>query len=83
MCRTADQSPWQVYQVLILYSQTKITEAEFLDEIQTKVLRVFLLSIHSHLYSFVLRFPFLQTHATSYSFYSLVTVHCKGERRKI
>jgi hypothetical protein len=27
-------------------------EAEFLDEIQTKVLRVFLLVIHSHLYSF-------------------------------
>ncbi len=27
-------------------------EAEFLDEIQRKVLRVFLLAIHSHLYSF-------------------------------
>jgi hypothetical protein len=27
-------------------------EAEFLDEIQTKVLRVFLLAIESHLYSF-------------------------------
>jgi hypothetical protein len=27
-------------------------EAEFLDDIQTKVLRVFLLIIHSHLYSF-------------------------------
>ncbi len=40
-------------------------EAEFLDEIQTKVLRVFLLAIHSHLYSFALRFIFLQTHATS------------------
>jgi hypothetical protein len=51
-------------------------EAEFLDEIQTKVLRVFLLVIHSsHLYSFALRFLFLPTHATSYSF-------CKGERRK-
>ncbi len=35
-------------------------EAEFLDEIQTKVLRVFLLAIHSHLYSFALRFLFLQ-----------------------
>jgi hypothetical protein len=42
--------------------------AEFLYEIQTKILRVFLLGIHSHLYSFVLRFLFLQTHATSYSF---------------
>jgi hypothetical protein len=46
------------------------TEAEFLDEIQTKVSRVFLLAIHRHLYSFALRFIFLQTHATSYSFYS-------------
>jgi hypothetical protein len=52
-------------------------EAEFLDEIQTKVLRVFILAIHSHLYSFALRFIFLQTHTTSYSFYSSVTVHCK------
>jgi hypothetical protein len=47
-----------------------------LDEIQTKVFRVFLLAIHSHRYSFALRFLFLQTHATSYSFYSLVTLHC-------
>ncbi len=38
-------------------------EAEFLDEIQTKVCRVFLPAIHSHLYSFALRF---QTQATSY-----------------
>ncbi len=57
-------------------------EAEFLDEIQTKVLIFFLLAIHSHLYSFALRFLFFQTHATSYSFYSSVTVHCKWERRK-
>ncbi len=49
-----------------------ILEAEFLDEIQTKVLRVFLLAIHSHLYSFSLRFLFPQTHATSYSFYSVL-----------
>ncbi len=49
-------------------------------EIQTKVFRVFLLSIHSHLYSFTLRFLFLQTQATSYSFYSalLYTVKEKG-----
>jgi hypothetical protein len=33
-------------------------EAEFLDEIQTKVIRVFLLAIHSHIYSFALRFLF-------------------------
>jgi hypothetical protein len=38
------------------------TEAEFLDEILTEVLRVF------HLYSFALRFIFLQTPATSYRF---------------
>ncbi len=43
-------------------------EAEFLDEIQAKVLGVFLLVIHGHLYSFALRFLFLQTHATSYIF---------------
>ncbi len=36
-------------------------EAEFLDEIQTKV-------IHSHLYSFAFRFLFLQTQTTYSSF---------------
>ncbi len=58
------------------------TVAEFLDEIQTKVIRVFLLAIHSHLYSLALRFIFLQTHATSYVFlqfsYLLYTVKEKG-----
>jgi hypothetical protein len=44
--------------------------------------KVFLLAIHGHLYSFALRFLFLQTHATSSSFWRSVTVHCKGERRK-
>jgi hypothetical protein len=44
-----------------VYNVCHTTEAEFLDEIQTKVLRVFLLAIHSHLYSFALRFPSLQT----------------------
>ena len=45
-----------------------------------KASRLFLLVIHSHLYSFALRFLFLQTHATSYSFYStlLYTVKEKG-----
>jgi hypothetical protein len=41
-------------------------EAEFLDEIDTKVPRVFFLAIHTYLYSFALRFLFLQTHTTSY-----------------
>ena len=41
------------------------SEAELLDEIHTKVLRVFLLAIHSHLYSFALRLLFIHTHATS------------------
>jgi hypothetical protein len=58
------------------------TEAEFLDEIQTKDLRIFLLAIQSHLYSFALRFLFLQTHVTSYSFCSALlyvyTVKEKG-----
>jgi hypothetical protein len=50
--------------------KTKLcSEAEFLEEIQTKVLTVFLLAIQSHLDSFALRFLFLQTHATSFSFY--------------
>jgi hypothetical protein len=57
-------------------------KAEFLDKIQAKIFRVFLVAIHSHLYSFALRFTFLQTHGTFYSFYSSVTVQCKGERRK-
>ncbi len=61
------------------YFSPSCTEAEFLDKIQTKV---FLLAIHSHLYRFALRYLFLQTHATSYSFHSSITVHCKGERRK-
>jgi hypothetical protein len=52
-----------------------------LDEIQTKVLGIFLLVIQSHLDSFVLRFIFLKTHATSYSFYAalLFTVRRKEE----
>jgi hypothetical protein len=61
---------------------TNCPRAKFLDEIQTKVLKVFLLAIHSHLYSFAVRFLFHQTHATSNSFYSSVTVQCKGERRE-
>ncbi len=44
------------------------TEAEFLDEIQS-----FLIAIYSPLYSFAFRVIFLQTPATSYSFYSSVT----------
>jgi hypothetical protein len=51
------------------------TEAEFFDKIQIKVLRDFLLVIHSHLYGFALILLFLQTHTTSYSL-------CKRERRK-
>ncbi len=57
------------------YRLQQASEAVFLDEIQKKILRVFLLVIHSHLYSFALRFLFLQTHATSYSF-------CKREGGK-
>jgi hypothetical protein len=53
-----------------------------LDEIQTKVLRFFLLAILGHLYSFALRFLFLQTLATSYSFYSSVTYMVKEKGGK-
>ncbi len=60
------------------------TEGKFLDEIHPKVLGIFLFAIHSHLYSFPLRFIFLQTHATSLRFlqFAYCTVHCKGEGRK-
>ncbi len=58
----------------VMWWECKKTEAKYLDNIQTKVFRVFLLAIHSHLYSFALRVIFLQTQATSYSFYSSVTV---------
>jgi hypothetical protein len=45
-----------------------------LDEIQIKA---FILAIHSHLYSFALKFLFLQTHATS-TLELLYTVKEKG-----
>jgi hypothetical protein len=56
-------------------------EAEFLVEIQTKIIRVFLLAIHSHLYSFASRFNFfklMQPLTVSAS----VIVHCEGQKRK-
>jgi hypothetical protein len=59
----------------------KRTEAEFLDEIHSKFFRVFLLAIHSHLYSFALRFYFFKLPQPLANFYSSVTVHCKGEKR--
>jgi hypothetical protein len=69
-----------------------LSEAEFLDGMQTKVLQVLLLAIHSHPYSFALKFIFFQTHATLYEFFlnscnllqflQFSYVHCKGERRK-
>jgi hypothetical protein len=49
------------------------------DEIQTK--GVFLLAIHSHLYSFALRFIILQTHSTSYSFYTVMEKGGKPDRK--
>jgi hypothetical protein len=63
----------------------KHPEAEFLDEIQTKIFRVFLLAFHIHFYMysfFALRLLFLQTHATSYSFYSSVFVHVKEKGKE-
>ncbi len=69
--------------VLPTYEMTRWDETRgriLLDEIQKKVLRVFLLAIQSHHYSFALWFLFLQTHATSYRFNSalLYTVQEKG-----
>jgi hypothetical protein len=42
-------------------AESSFHEAEFLYEIQTAVLGVFLLAIHGHLYNFAFRFLFLQT----------------------
>jgi hypothetical protein len=54
-----------IYLLLVFASPV----VEFSDEIQTKVLRVFfLLDIPSLVYSFALKFLFLQTHANSYVF---------------
>jgi hypothetical protein len=47
-----------------------------------KIFRAFLLAIHSHLYRFALRYLFLQTHATSYSFYNALLYTLKEERGK-
>jgi hypothetical protein len=59
-------------------------EAEFLDEIQTKVLKVFLPAIHSHPYSFALRFLwyfFKLTQPLAVSIVQLLyTVKEKGEK---
>jgi hypothetical protein len=61
-----------------------IVEAEFLDEIQTKVSRVFLLDTHRQLYSFAWRFIFLQTHSISYIFLQTqATKHGKGNFLRI
>ncbi len=60
---------WPFIQKVMQYMHSLPPEAEFLDEIQTKVLRVFLLAMQCRLYSFALRFIFLPNHATSYSFY--------------
>jgi hypothetical protein len=49
--------------------QKTLPEAEFWNEIQTKVL----LAIHSRIYSFAIRL----THATSYIFLISVTMRCK------
>ncbi len=55
-----------------------IAEAKFSEKIQTIVLTVILLAIHSHLYSFALRFVFLQlTQPLKVStFYSPAIVYC-------
>jgi hypothetical protein len=50
-----------------------------LDEIQTKVFRVFLIAIHSHLYSFVLRIYFFKLTQPLTYFYILCPVKEKEE----
>jgi hypothetical protein len=56
-------------------SRETSTEAEFLDEIQTKVLRVFLLAIHSHLYTQPL------TESTVQSLYTVKEKEGKPDRK--
>ncbi len=50
--------------------QATFPEAEFSDEIQTKVWRVFLLAISESPLQLSIEISVLQTHATSYSFYT-------------
>ncbi len=47
--------PYKRIQKRRLCYEKPLSEAEFLDQIQTEISRVFLLAIHSHLYSFALR----------------------------
>ncbi len=54
-------------------------EAKFLDEIQTKVWWVYLLAIHSHLYSLPWAYYFSKLTQPPTYFYSSASVHCKGE----
>jgi hypothetical protein len=54
----------------------------YLNEIQTKSLEFSSLLFTVTFTALPWDFYFFKTHATSYSFYSSVTVHCKGERRK-
>jgi hypothetical protein len=85
---SADKLDAFAFQIAWIYSQPKLrnSSAENLFVWSSFMLnwgqilgrnpdRSFLLAIHIHHYTFALRFLFLQTHATSYSF-------CKGERRK-
>ncbi len=62
------------------------SEAEFLDEIQTKVLRVFLLAIRSHLYlyslHFALRFIFLQNSRNLLQSLWCVSVYCTVKEKE-
>ncbi len=58
-----------------------ISEAEFFDN-PDKSLKIFLLAIQSHLYSYASRFLVLQIHATSYSFNSALLYTVKEEGGK-
>ncbi len=53
------QDRYSTYLLLLSHPLLKQKDTRGWDDIQTKVLRVFLLAIHRHLYSFALRFLFL------------------------
>ncbi len=76
--KTGQDVKCTVYTTHVLDVIYMCTEAEFLDEIQTKILRVFPLIFPVTSTALL----FLQTHAACYSLYSSSTGQYKGERRK-
>jgi hypothetical protein len=71
-----------IFLFMCLYYSQHILRMNSWSEFQIIVLTAFLLAIQSHLYSFALRFLFLQTHATSCNFLSALLFTVKEEGGK-